>query len=129
MAPLPYQLGSAAAMPSTRGSSRRRRAWTFVLVWARMNPAPPDPAPQAGRFFLSHIRSLRFAYFGRLPSDAAMTWHDGWSVEMAFPRSSVSMSPLAPGQTPDRDEPVFRPALRHDWKLRPPPLRTFDPPV
>lgn len=109
MAPLPYQLGSAGRYAFELSGHPAGEGVDLVLVWARMNPGPTGSRGSSQTVLLADIRSLRFAYFGRLPSDAGMTWHDGWSGENGLPALIRLDLSLAHGQVPDRMTLYFAP--------------------
>jgi hypothetical protein len=81
----------------------------LVLVWRRMDPGPAGSSASSQTVLLADIRSLRFAYFGRMPSEATMSWHEGWSGENGLPTLIRLDLSLAPGQLPDRMTLYFAP--------------------
>ncbi len=74
-----------------------------------MDSGPAGSSGSSQTVLLSDIRSLRFAYFGRLPGDAGMSWHEGWSGENGLPTLIRLDLSLAPGQMPDRMTLYFAP--------------------
>jgi len=109
MAPLPYQLGNAGRYAFDLAGHPTAEGMDLVLLWARMTPGAPGSSTASRTVLLAHVRSLRFAYFGRLLSEAAMTWHDGWSGENGLPALIRLDLTLAPDQTPDRMSLYFAP--------------------
>jgi general secretion pathway protein J len=101
MAPLPYQLGSAGRYAFELSGHPAGQGMDLVLVWARMNPGPTGSSGSSQTVLLTGIRSLRFAYFGRLPSDAGTSWHDSWSGENGLPALIRLDLSLAQGRVPD----------------------------
>jgi hypothetical protein len=81
----------------------------LVLVWGRLNSGPTGATGSSQTVLLTDIRSLRFAYLGRLPGDARMSWHDGWSGENGLPTLIQLDLSLAQGQMPDRVTLYFAP--------------------
>jgi general secretion pathway protein J len=109
MALLPYQLGSAGRYAFELSGHTAGQSMDLVLAWARMNPGPTGSSGSSQKVLLAGIRSLRLAYFGRLPSDAGTTWHDGWSGENGLPALIRLDLFLAQGPAPDRMTLYFAP--------------------
>jgi general secretion pathway protein J len=109
MAPLPYQLGSAGRYAFELSGHSTREGLDLVLVWGRMDPGPAGSSASSQTVLLTDIQSLRLAYFGRLPGDAAMSWHEDWSGENGLPTLIRLDLSLAPGQLPDRMTLFFAP--------------------
>ena len=60
---------------------------------------------------LADIRAVHFAYFGRLPSEAAMRWHEDWSGLNGLPALIRLEIVLAHGRLPDRMTLYYAPRL------------------
>jgi general secretion pathway protein J len=109
MAPLPYQLGSAGRYAFELSGHPAGEGMDLVLAWARITPALSGSSSSSQTVLLTDIQSVRFAYFGRLASDARMAWHDGWSGENGLPALIRLDLSLGHGQAPDRMTLYFAP--------------------
>jgi hypothetical protein len=114
-APLPYQLGSAGRYVFELAGHHAGTGIDLVLAWNRMTPAPAGeaggPAAANQTVLLADIRAVHFAYFGRLPSEAAMRWHEDWSGLNGLPALIRIELSLAHGHLPDRMTLYYAPRL------------------
>lgn len=114
-APLPYQLGSAGRYVFELAGHHAGDGIDLVLAWNRMTPAPSGaaggPAAANQTVLLADIRAVHFAYFGRLPSEAAMGWHEDWSGLNGLPALIRIELSLAHGRLPERMILYYAPRL------------------
>lgn len=122
-APLPYQLGSAGRYVFELAGHHAGKGVDLVLAWNLMTPAPvgvpvgvpageaAGAAPANQTVLLADIRAVHFAYFGRLPSEAAMRWHEDWSGLNGLPSLIRLEIVLAHGRLPERMILYYAPRL------------------